>query len=114
VKKKRVKGHEKRRQGWEEGRRKRRRSEDRRLVRSRWMKLGREKGRKGKRICPRCRMCRTRYESHDERSFLKWTLAPGGRVRVPEGRRRRKTGGEVRREKNTIIKAARHDERRRV
>jgi len=33
---------------------------------------------------------------------------------VPEGRRGRKTGGEVRSEKNAIIKAGRREGRRRV
>jgi len=40
--------------------------------------------------------------------------APGARARAPAGRRRRKTGGEVRSWKNVVIKAARREERRRV
>jgi len=55
VKKKRVKGHEKRGQGGEEGRRKRRRREDRRLMRRRWRKMCRGEGRKGKGMRPKGR-----------------------------------------------------------
>jgi len=68
VKKKNVKCREKRRQGGEEGRRKRKiggqkKKEDTRgrQVRRRWRKLGRGEGRKGKEMHSECRRCRTRY-----------------------------------------------------
>jgi len=45
---------------------------------------------------------------------LRRTRARGKRARAPEGRRGRKTGGEVRSGKNAIIKAGRREGRRRV
>jgi len=51
VKKKRLKGREKRGQGGEEGRRKRKRREDRRLMRRRCRKMWR--GEKGRGCAPR-------------------------------------------------------------
>jgi len=45
---------------------------------------------------------------------LRRTRARGIRDRAPDGRRERKTGGEVRSGKNEIIKAGRREGRRRV
>ena len=45
---------------------------------------------------------------------MRRTRACGKRARAPEGRRRRKTGAEVRSGKNAIIKAGRREGRRRV
>jgi len=55
VKKKRVKGREKRGQGGEETRRKRKTREDRRLMRRRRRKMWRLEVRKGKRMRPKGR-----------------------------------------------------------
>ena len=48
------------------------------------------------------------------RSLLRRTRARGERARAPEGRKGRKTSGEVRSGKNAIIKAGRREGRRRV
>jgi len=45
---------------------------------------------------------------------LRQIRAHGKRARAPEGRRGRKTGGEVRSGKNAIVKAGRREGRRRV
>jgi len=94
------------------GEKKRKRSEDRRLMTRRWRKLGRGEERKGKEMRPKCRGCRTRCGC--TRSLWRRTRVRGGRAHASEGRRGRKTGGEVRSGKNVIIKVARREERRRV
>jgi len=48
------------------------------------------------------------------RSLLRRTRAHGKRSRAPEGRKGRKTGGEVRSGKNTVINMGRREGRRRV
>jgi len=75
------------------------------MMRRGWWKGGRGERRKGKTMRPKCQRCRTKHGSR--RSLLRRTRAPGGR-------RMRETGGEVRSVKNTIIKAARREERGRV
>jgi len=86
-------------QGWEEGRRKKKRSEDGRLMRRRWKKLGKGSGEKERGFAssvkgvergdvPRCCGCRTR--DGRKRSLLR-------RARVPEGRRRRERESERKR-----------------
>jgi len=69
-------------------------------MKRRWRKLGRGKGRKGKGIRPKGRGCR--------RSLLRRTRAHGKRARAPEGRKGRKTGGEVRSGKNSHFFFLRH------
>jgi len=81
-------------------------------MRRRWRKLGRGEGRKGKGMRPKGRGWRTRNGCR--RILLRRTQARGERARAPEGRRGRKTVGEVRSGKNAIIKAGRREGRRRV
>ena len=45
---------------------------------------------------------------------MRRTRAHGKRARAPEGRKGRKTGGEVRSGKNAVIKVGRREGRRRV
>ena len=75
-----MKWRKKRRQGWEGGRRNRKRHEDRRWMRRRWRKLGRGQGRKGKGMRPKGRGWRT---SNGHRiSVFRWTRARGKRARA--------------------------------
>jgi len=55
LKNKRIKRHNRRRQGWEEGERNMKKSEDRRLMRRRWRNPGRGERRKRKGMRPKGR-----------------------------------------------------------
>jgi len=55
-----------------------------------------------------------RARNRCRRSLLRQTRARGERVRAPEGRRGRKTGGQVRSGKNAIVKAGRREGQMRV
>ena len=74
-------------------------------MKRRWRKLGRGQGRKGKRIRPKGRGGRT--NNGRRRSLWRRTRAHGKRARALEGRKGRKTGGEVRSGKNAVIKVTR-------
>jgi len=78
-------------------------------MRRRWRKLGRGEGRKGKGMRPKGRVRRARNGCRT--SLLRRTRVRGERARAPEGRRGRKTGGEVRSGKNAIIKVGRREGR---